>query len=234
MGTDFTVNFNEYMPLRDLVYTTLRQAILKGELQPGERLMEIQLAEKMGVSRTPIREAIRRLEKEGLVIMVPRKGAEVAGISEKMLKDVLEIRMTLEELALKLAITRAGLEDIQKLEEAEKAFREAIEGAKLISMAEADEQFHFVIYDAAGNEKLKEILHGLKENMYRYRLEYLKDENYRKSLIREHDSIIEAFKNKDVASGMDVTERHIKNQEKAVITRVRQEEKEREKKPKKR
>ena len=234
MGTDFTVNFNEYMPLRDLVYTTLRQAILKGELQPGERLMEIQLAEKMGVSRTPIREAIRRLEKEGLVIMVPRKGAEVAGISEKMLKDVLEIRMTLEELALQLAITRAGLEDIQKLEEAENAFREAIESAKLINMAEADEQFHFVIYDAAGNDKLKEILHGLKENMYRYRLEYLKDENYRKALIREHEAIIEAFKNKDVASGVDVTERHIKNQEKAVITRVRQEASERDKKPKKR
>ena len=99
MGTDFTVNFNEYMPLRDLVFTTLRQAILKGELQPGERLMEIQLAEKMGVSRTPIREAIRKLEKEGLVNMVPRKGAEVAGISEKMLKDVLEVRRTLEIMA---------------------------------------------------------------------------------------------------------------------------------------
>ena len=86
MNSDFTVVFNEYMPLRELVFTTLRQAILKGELQPGERLMEIQLAEKMGVSRTPIREAIRKLEKEGLVTMIPRRGAEVAAISEKMLQ----------------------------------------------------------------------------------------------------------------------------------------------------
>lgn len=69
--SDFTVNMNEYLPLRDLVFNTLRQAILKGELKPGERLMEIQLAEKLGVSRTPIREAIRKLELEGLVIMIP-------------------------------------------------------------------------------------------------------------------------------------------------------------------
>ena len=88
---------NEYLPLRDVVFNTLRQAILKGELAPGERLMEIQLAEKLGVSRTPIREAIRKLELEGLVLMIPRKGAEVAKISEKSLRDVLEVRRSLEE-----------------------------------------------------------------------------------------------------------------------------------------
>ena len=79
----FEVNMDEYLPLRDVVFKTLRQAILKGELEPGERLMEIQLAERLGVSRTPIREAIRKLELEGLVLMIPRRGAEVAKISEK-------------------------------------------------------------------------------------------------------------------------------------------------------
>ena len=219
MGTNFTVRFNEYMPLRDLVFTTLRQAILKGELLPGERLMEIQLAEKMGVSRTPIREAIRKLEREGLVIMVPRKGAEVAGISEKMLRDVLEVRMTLEKLALRLAFKRQGTDLIEKLEAAEQAFQDAIEGEKLIDMAEADEH--------------RELLNSLKENMYRYRLEYLKDENYRRSLMEEHNAIIEAFKTNDLEKGLDVTDTHIANQERAVIGRVRQENLEREKKPKK-
>lgn len=233
MGTNFTVRFNEYMPLRDLVFTTLRQAILKGELLPGERLMEIQLAEKMGVSRTPIREAIRKLEREGLVIMVPRKGAEVAGISEKMLRDVLEVRMTLEKLALRLAFKRQGTDLIEKLEAAEQAFQDAIEGEKLIDMAEADEQFHFLIYEAADNDKLRELLNSLKENMYRYRLEYLKDENYRRSLMEEHNAIIEAFKTNDLEKGLDVTDTHIANQERAVIGRVRQENLEREKKPKK-
>ena len=82
MGTDFEVTMDEYLPLRDVVFNTLRQAILRGELKPGERLMEIQLANKLGVSRTPIREAIRKLELEGLVLMIPRKGAEVAEITE--------------------------------------------------------------------------------------------------------------------------------------------------------
>ena len=77
MGNSFDVNMNEYLPLRDVVFNTLRQAILKGELAPGERLMEIQLAEKLGVSRTPIREAIRKLELEGLVLMIPRKTRRV-------------------------------------------------------------------------------------------------------------------------------------------------------------
>ena len=101
MGTDFEVTMDEYLPLRDVVFNTLRQAILRGELKPGERLMEIQLANKLGVSRTPIREAIRKLELEGLVLMIPRKGAEVAEITEKNLRDVLEVRCALEELARK-------------------------------------------------------------------------------------------------------------------------------------
>lgn len=83
MSDFLKVNMNEYLPLRDVVFNTLRQGILKGELEPGERLMEVQLANRLGVSRTPIREAIRKLELEGLVVMIPRKGAEVAKISEK-------------------------------------------------------------------------------------------------------------------------------------------------------
>ena len=78
------MNDDEYLPLRDVVFNTLRQEILTGKLKPGERLMEIHLANKLGVSRTPIREAIRKLELEGLVIMIPRRGAEVAQITLKL------------------------------------------------------------------------------------------------------------------------------------------------------
>ena len=99
MTSNFTVNMDEYLPLRDVVFKTLRQAILKGELKPGERLMEIALAEKIGVSRTPIREAIRKLELEGLVVMVPRKGAHVANITEKDLSSI-SCKLELEGLNL--------------------------------------------------------------------------------------------------------------------------------------
>ena len=113
MDMDFEVNMNEYLPLRDVVFNTLRKAILRGELKPGERLMEIQLANKLGVSRTPIREAIRKLELEGLVLMIPRKGAEVAQITEKNMQDVLEVRKALEELSVQLACERITPEQVE-------------------------------------------------------------------------------------------------------------------------
>lgn len=87
---DFQIN--EYLPLRDVVFETLRQKILKGELKPGERLIEVALAQRLGVSRTPVREAIHKLEQEGLVVMAPRKGAQVATISAQSVRDVLEVR----------------------------------------------------------------------------------------------------------------------------------------------
>ena len=145
MEYNLNVKMSEYLPLRDVVFNTLRQAILRGELAPGERLMEIQLAERLGVSRTPIREAIRKLELEGLVLMIPRKGAEVARISEKSLRDVLEVRRSIEELAIELACQRMGEEDIQKLEEAQKVFAAAIVSGDAMEIAESDEQYHSVI-----------------------------------------------------------------------------------------
>ena len=216
---------NEYLPLRDLVFNVLRMAILKGELQPGERLMEIQLAEKLGVSRTPIREAIRKLELEGLVLMIPRRGAEVAAISEKRLKDVLEVRKNLEALAIRLACSRMKPEAVSGLEEAEKKFRDSIESEDLVAMAEADEKFHFLIYDAADNEKLQQILTNLKENMYQFRLEYLKNKEARQRLISEHKGIVEAIKAHDVEEAVRIMDGHIDNQEKVVMAKLKENEK---------
>ena len=124
MEPKFQVSMDEYLPLRDVVFNTLRQAILRGELKPGERLMEIQLANKLGVSRTPIREAIRKLELEGLVLMIPRKGAEVAEITEKSLKDVLEVRRALEELAVEIACEKMTAQQIEELKAAAKDIKE--------------------------------------------------------------------------------------------------------------
>ena len=171
MENNFKVNMNEYLPLRDVVFNTLRQAILKGELAPGERLMEIQLAEKLGVSRTPIREAIRKLELEGLVLMIPRKGAEVAKISEKSLRDVLEVRRSLEELAIELACQRMSEDDMAELERVQGNFKSAIDRGEAMSIAQSDEQYHDVIYQGTRNDKLVQMLGNLREQMYRYRLE---------------------------------------------------------------
>ena len=138
MASDLHLEMNEYLPLRDVVFNTLRQAVLRGELKPGERLMEIALSQRLGVSRTPVREAIRMLEQEGLVIMIPRKGAQVAEISEKDLKDVLEVRLGLEELAVRIACQRITEEELEELERAVKKFEEAMKEDNLGVLAAAD------------------------------------------------------------------------------------------------
>ena len=141
MEPKLEVTMDEYLPLRDVVFKTLRQAILRGELKPGERLMEIKLANKLGVSRTPIREAIRKLELEGLVLMIPRRGAEVAEITEKSLNDVLEVRKALEELAVQLACERMDEEGLEALKKAAKEFEESLGSEDVTRIAEADAAF---------------------------------------------------------------------------------------------
>ena len=212
MENNFKVNMNEYLPLRDVVFNTLRQAILKGELAPGERLMEIQLAEKLGVSRTPIREAIRKLELEGLVLMIPRKGAEVAKISEKSLRDVLEVRRSLEELAIELACQRMSEEDMDELERVQGNFRNAIARGEAMTIAETDEQYHDVIYQGTGNDK----------QMYRYRLEYIKDEDKRQVLLVEHEHILKALRNRNIADAKNAAREHIDNQEITVSRNIKE------------
>ncbi len=224
MDHNFKVNMNEYLPLRDVVFNTLRQAILKGELAPGERLMEIQLAEKLGVSRTPIREAIRKLELEGLVLMIPRKGAEVARISEKSLRDVLEVRRSLEELAIELACERMSQEELDDLAQAQEAFRQAIERGEAMAIAETDEHYHDLIYQGTGNEKLVQILNNLREQMYRYRLEYIKDKDKRQILLLEHDHILKALKSRNIAEAKNAVREHIDNQEITVSRNIKEKE----------
>lgn len=225
MEYNLKVNMNEYLPLRDVVFNTLRDAILKGELEPGERLMEIQLAERLGVSRTPIREAIRKLELEGLVLMIPRKGAEVAKISEKSLRDVLEVRRSLEELAAELACQRMDAEALKDLEDAQKAFIQAVESGETMTMAEADEHFHDVIYMGTGNTRLVQILNNLREQMYRYRLEYLKDTHSHEKLDGEHQAIFENIRNGDKEAVCTMVGQHIDNQKEAILAAIRENEK---------
>ncbi|MBC5689507.1 GntR family transcriptional regulator [Mediterraneibacter sp. NSJ-55] len=221
MEPKFEVTMNEYLPLRDVVFQTLRQAILRGELKPGERLMEIQLANKLGVSRTPIREAIRKLELEGLVLMIPRKGAEVAEITEKNLRDVLEVRCALEELAVQLACDRIDKQRIRDLQQAAKNFESVLDSADITKIAEADVAFHDIIYMATDNKRLIQLLNNLREQMYRYRIEYLKKKEYYPRLLAEHQDIIQAIANGERERATKITSQHIDNQVETVANTIR-------------
>lgn len=221
MGTNFELNMNDFLPLRDVVFNTLRQAILRGELQPGERLLEIHLANKLGVSRTPIREAIRKLELEGLVLMIPRKGAVVVEITEKSLRDVLEVRRALEELAVKLACDKIQDEEIEELKAAAKEFEKALGTGDVTVYAEADVKFHDIIYRTTDNQRLIQLLYNLREQMYRYRVEYLKREEVHETLLTEHQHIIEMIEKRDEKRAVDAVCAHIDNQVITVADTIR-------------
>lgn len=222
MEPNFEVKMDDYLPLRDVVFNTLRQAILRGELKPGTRLMEISLANKLGVSRTPIREAIRKLENEGLVLMTPRKGAEVAEITEKSMLDVLEIRKALEELTTGLACDRITPEQIERLKEAETYFEEMLDGRDITVIAEADVKFHDIIFEATDNKRLINLLNNLREQMYRFRIEYLKGLEYYPKLKEEHNMLIRAIENGDKETAKQVIGSHIDNQVLTVLHTIRE------------
>ena len=186
MGSIFQQEMDEYLPLRDVVFKTLRQGILTGELKPGERLMEIHLANKLGVSRTPIREAIRKLELEGLVTMIPRRGAEVAQITEKSMKDVLEVRKVLDNLSVTLACDRITEEEKEQLQDACADFEDAVKTGDFSIVAKTDVAFHDIIVAATRNIRLSQMVNNLAEQMYRYRFEYIKDSSQHNRLVQEH------------------------------------------------
>ncbi len=222
MNQDINAVMNEYLPLRDVVFQTLRQAILRGELEPGERLMEIHLANRLGVSRTPIREAIRKLELEGLVVMIPRRGAIVASITEKDLKDVLEVRRTLEIMAGEIACERITPELLEQLKNTGHEFMVRKDTNDFTSLAEVDVKFHDIIYAATDNQRLISILNNLREQMYRYRLEYLKDTGSHERLNSEHYEIYEGIRNGDKETVKAAIGRHIDNQRDAILAAIRE------------
>lgn len=223
MEEQFQVDMDEFLPLRDVVFNTLRKAILTGQLKPGERLMEVHLANSLGVSRTPIREAIRKLELEGLVIMIPRRGAEVARITEKSLKDVLEVRRALDVLSVELACDRITEDDIGRLLNACQDFERAAKGKDASVIAKADVDLHDIIVEATGNQRLQQLVNNLSEQMYRYRFVYIKEESQHDTLVTEHREIYESIARRDKERAMAAARIHIDNQEKSIIRQIRME-----------
>ncbi len=221
MTDELQLDMNSYLPLRDVVYNALRDAILRGDMKPGERLMEMHLANKLGVSRTPIREAIHMLEEEGLAVTVPRKGAQVAKMTEKDLQDVLEIRDSLDALAVRMACARMTPELLEQLKGVMADFEFATKSGDPRKICQVDEDFHNVIYEMADNPKLEKILLNLREQMYRYRFEYVKGNKTYDQLIEEHAAIVAGFEKGDADYVLGIMHKHLENQMDAVSQQIR-------------
>ncbi len=215
------VKLDNYQPLRDVVFETLRDAIIQGRLRPGERLMEIQLAEEMGVSRTPVREALRKLELEGLIVMIPRKGAYVAGISVKDIVDVFEVRAALESLAAGLAAERITDQELEELERALVQISEA-SGSNLDAVVQTDTNFHEIIYRASRNQRLTQLITNLQEQIQRFRTTSLAQPGRTKTAIEEHRKIVEAISERNVELAQALAREHIENAEQSLLSVLRE------------
>ena len=205
------------LPLREAVYQSLRKAILTGELSPDERLTEMELGKKLRTSRTPIREALRKLELEGLVVIVPRSGAKVAPISPRQLREVLEVRKSMDELCVRLACRRITPDQKEALKDALRRFETAVREGDKMKIAGADVDFHDRITEAAANEKLQQIMNTLADQIYRYRYEYIKEDHYYDRLIGEHREICGSIINGDEEKAAETSGIHVNNQELSIM-----------------
>ena len=181
-------------PLKDLVYLELKHKILTGEIVSQTRLMEIDLSEKMNVSRTPIREAIKRLADDGLVKVEPRRGAYVANISIKDMLDVFEVREDMEGFVAKLAAKRITDEGRAQLKAIAAEYEAAIEKADdKERIIELDEKFHNFIVKCSGNETLRELVNYVQELSLRFRYLYYDDSSLYESTAEQHNRIMDAI-----------------------------------------
>ena len=211
------IRLDSYQPLREVVCETLRDAIRKGVLKPGERLMEIQLAEELGVSRTPVREAIRKLELEGYVIMMPRRGTYVANLSIRDVNEVFEIRTSLDSLASGLAAERITDDELERLQRLLVIIGGYVEANDMDKIVETDTEFHDLLYQASRNTRLVGIIFNLREQLTRFRTTSMSFPGRLKATLEEHRRIVEAIAQGDVKEAQQAAEDHMEKSEQTLL-----------------
>lgn len=216
------ISFEVYSrPLYVLVLDVLREAIINGTLKPGEKILEAQLAEELGISRTPVREAMRKLEQEGFVRIIPRKGACVAEFSEGDIEETFQVRLALELLAVELASEKMDASGAAALEKVLQEEEIAIESGSLVEQVEKDAEFHEHIYRIAGNQKLIQIMGNLREQITRFRFVSIGGRGRGKEVLLEHMGIFEALKQRNAALARERIDRHVRSTQEALIAAIR-------------
>lgn len=197
--------------LRGRVFHKLREDILSGKYQEHEELKEVAIGEELGVSRTPVREAFRQLELEGLIQIIPNKGAYVTGITEKDVKDIYMIRSLLEGLCARWATQHITKEQLEEMEENVYLARFHAQKGHLDQLAELDNRFHDILYEACNSKILEHQLKDFHQYVLRVRKKTLSNVNRGPKSNEEHEEILEAIKAGDADRAEKLANRHMIN-----------------------
>ncbi|MFT8320953.1 MAG: GntR family transcriptional regulator [Bacillus sp. (in: firmicutes)] len=210
---------DSFLSIREHVYRFIKQLILEGEYKPGDRLIERELATKLNISRTPIREALFRLESQGFVKTLPRKGVIVSDVSENDVIEVFTILSSLEVLAAKLAAQRMNEEMMSRFDE-KIAELESFESQSEEEVEKKHSETNYLIYQAAKSTKLSDILSGLIDYIHMSANMGYETPGRRVESIREHIDILKAIRNGEGEMAEYLTKIHIENSKKAYINFV--------------
>lgn len=198
-------------PLSTDLFARLRKDILQGLLRPGEKLTEQQVCDEYTVSRTPVREAFKLLELEGLIETIPNRGAFVVGFSKQDMEDMYELRKSYEILAVKWAIERITKDEFEELEEAFEFMEFYTQKKDIEKMLNINTNFHQRIYNASGNRMLKHVLASYQVYIKQSKTAPNYEDNYLDEVLEEHREIFSAFVNRDPDAGMLAVGKHLDN-----------------------
>lgn len=195
--------------LRARVFNQILEDILEGRHKTGDPLVETKLAEELGVSRTPVREALRQLELEGLVSLIPNRGVIVAGVTESDVEDIYSIRSRLEGLAVRWAAERMSPEDLRQLEETAELMEYYTRRSDYRQLSRLDAKFHDLIYTAGRSKVMRHTLSTLMRYVQQARLGSYKMPDRAEKSLSEHKAILEALKDRDADKAEMLMTAHI-------------------------
>lgn len=199
------------VPSSERVYQALRHRILAGMLEPGSRLVELQLATEFTVSRTPVREALKRLTAEGLIRVDPVRGIVVSDVDARELEEIFVVREVLDGLAARLAAGRVSSTDLTKLHLLMDMMRDAVRTGQWEGMVQANIKFHDVLHQAAGNERLRHLTRNLLDFVRRFSNEAFASQERAAEVLAEHEEIIRAMELRDPDLAEKVARRHVES-----------------------
>jgi len=204
-----TLNTLEFSRMGDLAYQALRDAVLSGEMKPGARLNQDELAKRLGVSRAPIRDALNRLEAEGLVKTLSRAGGVVvAETSEQEMVSIYELRALLDSASTRLACERMSEDELQRLSAIVAETERVTLANDLTAIVQAHAQFHYLIYAACGNPELMRVAQNLWDRSYRYRVLALSNTENAQRGLAQHLAILNALQARDLGRAVALAEEH--------------------------